>query len=283
MSNFRILKSLIKIAYFLSRLCGMVTFHYSDNDGKFVSYWYDLIYPIISYLSFAYFYPTSGLSVIAVLNPLVVVAFFYMTVSTISVMFVLQCLRAREICILLNDIMLLNDELVERQRQLSARSVWPYVLLGLAKIIFVNLLAQAAVIYCCSQLGVMLTGHVNYFVVFVVSWAYFWQTIPPNMFYVGILGASFHFEQLNTEIASVIKDASKLCRGQRDFTMPDIKENFDKLTNRLNVLAVLHSRLVELVTRANSICSLQLLFSTGNFVGILLIEVSIKEEKPFSI
>lgn len=274
MNNFWLIKLLLNVAYKFSRLCGIITFHYSDEQEKFVTYWYDLIYPIFAFLSFAYFYPTSGLSVIAVLNPLVVVAFFYMTVTTISIIFVMQCLRAKDICVLLNDIAILNNELIERHRNLPTSSSWPYILLGLAKIVVVNMMAQTAVIYCCTTLGIMLTGHANYFVVFLISWAYFWQTIVPNMFYVGVLGASFHFEQINGEISGVIREASRLAQGQRDFTLPDIKEKFDALTQRLDILAVLHTRLVELVTRANRICSLQLLFSTANFVGILLIEVS---------
>lgn len=276
MAHYWIVKFLLNIAYKSSRLCGLVPFRYNSEEKSFVTAWYDLIWPSISYLLFAYFYPTSGLSVIAVLNPLVVVAFFYMTVTTISVIFIVQCLHSKKICTLLNDIAGLNKELVAlaRQCKLVEGSYWPYIILALAKIVFVNLLAQMAVIYCCTTLGIMLTGHGDFFVVFLISWAYFWQTIVPNMFYVGVLGAYFHFEQINKEISVVIKEASSLAQCSRDFSDLKVKKQFGDLTRRLDVIALLHSRTVELVVRANNICSLQLLVSTANFVGILLIEVS---------
>lgn len=269
------LKFLLQIAYKFSQLCGLVPFHYSEGSSSYVSGWYDQIWPATAYLSFAYFYPTSGLSVISVLNPLVVVAFFYMTVTTISVIFLVQAINARKICTLLNDIAALNSELFKREQNLVGKSYWPYVSLALAKIILVNFVAQCAVIYCCTTLAIMLTGKGDFFVVFLISWAYCLQTIVPNMFYVGVLGASFHYEQINKEIAVVLREAKLLSFGQHDFTSNELKEKFLELSGRLNCLASLHSRLFHLVTRANETCSLQLLVSTANFVGILLIEVSI--------
>lgn len=265
---------LLQIAYKFSRLCGLVPFRYSDEIQRFITRWYDHIWPAIAYASFAYFYPTSGLSVIAVLNPLVVVAFFYMTVTTISVIFLVQAINANKICVLLNDIGTLNSELFERERHLVGKDFWPYVLLALAKIIVVNFLAQSAVIYCCTTLAIMLTGKSDYFVVFLISWAYCLQTIVPNMFYVGVLGASFHYEQINKEIAMVVREAARLSRNHHEFTAIEMRQAFEELSEKLDSLASLHSRLFHLVTRANDTCSLQLLVSTANFVGILLIEVS---------
>lgn len=268
------IKLLLQIAYKFSRLCGLVPFRYDSTTKRFVTAWFDQIWPAIAYFSFAYFYPTSGLSVISVLNPLVVVAFFYMTVTTISVIFLVQAINAKAICVLLNDISTLNSELYERERHLADKNYWPYVSLALAKILVVNVVAQSAVIYCCTTLAIMLTGKGDFFVVFLISWAYCLQTIVPNMFYVGVLGASFHYEQINKEICVVLMEATRLALGRRDFSSDSIREAFEKLSAKLDCLASLHSRLFHLITRANDMCSLQLLVSTANFVGILLIEVS---------
>lgn len=264
---------LLQIAYKFSRLCGLVPFRYDSATERFVTAWYDHIWPGVTYFSFAYFYPTSGLSVISVLSPLVVIAFFYMTVTTISVIFLVQAINARGICVLLNDITALNRELYERERHLVGKSYWPYVSLALAKVIVVNVVAQSAVIYCCTTLAIMLTGKGDFFVVFLISWAYCLQTIVPNMFYVGVLGASFHYKQINKEIAVVMHDAVQLTEGQHGYGNHAIRRQFGELSERLDCLAVLHSGLFHLVTRANAMCSLQLLVSTANFVGILLIEV----------
>lgn len=273
MGQERTIKLLLKIAFYFSRLCGLVPFRYSSQEKRFVTAWYDQIYPSATYFSFAYFYPTSGLSVISVLNPLVVVAFFYMTVTTISVIFLVQAINAKKICVLWDDIAELNAELFKRERHIAGKRYSPYIFLALAKVVVVNIVAQSAVIYCCTTLAIVLTGKADFFVVFLISWAYCLQTIVPNMFYVGVLGASFHYEQINKEITSVIKEATDFSQGRRDFTTVETMEKFDELTERLNVLATLHSRLFHLITRANETCSLQLLVSTANFVGILLIEV----------
>lgn len=268
------IKPLLQIAYKFSRLCGLVPFRYDKTANGFVTAWFDQIWPAVAYFSFAYFYPTSGLSVISVLNPLVVVAFFYMTVTTISVIFLVQAINAKAICVLLNDIAILNGELYKRERHLGDKHYWPYVSLALAKILVVNVVAQSAVIYCCTTLAIMLTGKGDFFVVFLISWAYCLQTIVPNMFYVGVLGASFHYEQINREIVQILTKATQLAAGRRDFANETIREMYEKLSTKLDCLASLHSRLFHLIIRANDMCSLQLLVSTANFVGILLIEVS---------
>lgn len=273
--NVTFIKFLLRFCYIFSRVFGLIPFRYNDETKTFVTAWYDKIYPIVIYFLFAYTYSTSGLSVISVLNPLVVVAFFYMTVSTISVIFLVQCLTAKRICVFLNKAAHLNGELYQRYRLLPGTHYRSHVLLALTKTTAVNFLAQIAVAYCCSVLGQVLTGKVDYFVIFIISVAYFLQTIVPNMFYVGILGASFHFEQINREISGVVAEAATLANGCRDFGLKEVREHFGKLTNRLNDIAVLHGRLTTLTTTANTICSLQLLVSTANFVGILLIEVII--------
>lgn len=271
--NVRFIKTLLQFGYKFSRIFGLVPFRYNDETKTFVTAWFDIIYPVVVYLLFAYTYPTSGLSVVSVLNPLVVVAFFYMTVTTISVIFLVQCLNAQRICVFLNKAAHLNSELYERYRNFSGAHYRSHILLALTKTTVVNFLAQTAVAYCCTVLGQVLTGRVDYFVIFIISVAYFLQTIVPNMFYVGVLGGSFHYEQINREIIGVVAEAATVAHGCRDFESEEVREHFEELTNRLNDIAVLHGRLTTLITTANSICSLQLLVSTANFVGILLIEV----------
>lgn len=221
---------------------------------------FSYFYSIVFYIAFAYFYLTSGLFVIMRLNPLAMISFVYLTMIAISVIFIVQCWKASQIARFLNEAMRLLSRLapVCGYSEIDRESL----LMFLFKVLVVSAIAQLAVINGCRILGQLVTGSVDYFVIFVISVAYFLQTIVPNMLYVAVLVSSFYYRRINDEIGALMKEAAKT-RG-----------SFDAISVELNNLARLHLKLTEVLQTGNSVLSVQLLFSTADFIAILIIEVT---------
>lgn len=239
---------------------GLFPFRYNETNKIFETSLFRYCYSIVFYIAFAYFYLTSGLFVIMRLNPLAMIAFVYLTMIAIAVIFIVQCWKASRIARFLNDAMSLLSQLapIRDYAEIDRESL----LMFLFKVLIVSAIAQLAVINGCRILGELVTGSVDYFVIFVISVAYFLQTIVPNMLYVTILISSFYYRRINVEIAAVMKEVAK-ARG-----------SFEAIPDRLNNLARLHLKLTEVLKTGNSVFSVQLLFSTADFIAILIIEVT---------
>lgn len=96
-----------KFSYGFCVCFGLCPFWYNFQRKTFETAWYYLVYPVLIYTSFSYFYPTSGLAVISLLNPLVV----YMTMANITVIFMVQCMNAKQIVKFLNQITVFENRL----------------------------------------------------------------------------------------------------------------------------------------------------------------------------
>lgn len=265
---------IIKFGYGFCSIFGLCPFWYSPRKHCFESAWCYHVYPLIVYISFSYFYLTSGLSVISLLNPLVMIAFVYMTMITISVIFLVQNINANHIVSFLNGLLAFLKKLnnvYENKNEFNYREP---ILLILFKTVLVSCIAQIAVINCCVILGTMMTGQIDYFVMFIMSVAYFLQTIVPNMFYALVLGATFHYKLLNVEIEKVIKTTDLVSRHCNINSVHKRRAIFFKLSERLDYIASFHAELTAKTIEANGIWAIQLLVSNANSVGILLIQVS---------
>lgn len=254
---------------------GLCPFWYNLQRKTFETAWYNLVYPVLVYTAFSYFYPTSGLAGISLLNPLVVVAFFYMTMATISVIFLVQCMSAKHIVKYLNQLIIFERRLNILYAQTSNKHYLRPILLFLYKTVLVSFFAQLAVINCCVILAQMLTGQTDYFLILIISVAYFLQTIVPNMFYALVLHATFHYKQINHEIEIVASETEGIASAAAKYTAQERRQQFFNLSERIDLIASCHGTLTAQIIEANGIFSKQLLASSANFVGILIIEVSI--------
>lgn len=268
------IKFLLKFSYRCCSFFGLIPFHWNKRTRKFETSWYDKVYSGIICIAFLYFYRTSGLSTVAVLNPLVVIAFFYLNMSLIFITFTIQCFNAEKLANYLNKLKQFLKKLTgitgfER----SKHSYRKPIILLLFKTIVVNLMAQSGIILACSILGQIITGRIDYFVVFIVSYAYFLQTIVPNIFYAIVLGAEFYLKLLNDKINDVINKNAKFEQKKSQYSYYEMDFVADELCKKLDQIAIYHAKLTAFIVIANKIFSVQLLGSITNFVGILLIEV----------
>lgn len=265
--------SILKYFYRFCQIFGLCPFHYDRKMKSFTAQWYDIVYPILVWINFSYFYPTSGLSIVSVLNPLVVIAFFYMAMLTISVVMFVQCLNSKRMANLVNETMALFEEL----KQMYSSDIKVYnaksIRLFLCKILLASGIAQVGSVNCCVILCQMMTKKTDYFVIFIVSVAYFLQTIVPNMFYTFILGIIVQYKQLNAEIQKVVDRINSLLQKQNEYRTSHLEVKFREMSKRLDYIATLHCKLTQHTLKVNRVFSLQLLVVIGNFTGILLIEV----------
>lgn len=264
---------ILRFSYGFCVCFGLCPFSYNFQRKTFETAWYHLVYPILVYIAFSYFYPTSGLAVISSLNPLVVVAFFYMTMANISVIFLVQCMNANRIVAFLNELFVFEYRLNDLYTKTIEDKFFPSILLFLYKTVLVNCFAQLAVINCCVIISQVLTGQTDYFVIFIISVAYFLQTIVPNMFYTLVLHAKFHYKQINREIEEVVGETQNIL-SSAIYTTQERRTKLFNLCERIDRIASCHGTLTTQIIEANNIFSKQLLVSSANFVGILIIEVS---------
>lgn len=261
----------LKIFFWFCKLFGFCPFHYNSRRKRYNWTWIEIIYSISIWANFCYFYTTSGLSAVARLNPLVVVAFFYLTMSTITMVFLIQCAHANQLANLSNKTYALLQELKPFCSSLSNVHAFRYGMLFLCKIILTSGIAQVATIVCCSLIGKMISGSIDYFVIFIVSVAYFMQTLVPNIFYTFILGISMHYRQLNNEVEKIVAEVRRFVKDKHVIQSAN---QFNHLIQRLDCIATLHGKLTIHSKNVNDIFSLQLLITISNFFAIILIEVS---------
>lgn len=254
MSNRKFVIILSKCVLRFCTIFGFCPFQFNSKKFIFEINFFYYFYSILFYLVFAYLYLTSGLTIILKLNPLAMISFVYLSIMAITVTFIAQWFNAPGLVRIFNNEKLFLFELFSAcgYSKLFRESL----LMILCKTLIVSAIAQIAVINGCIILGKLVTGHVDYLVIFIVSVAYFLQTLVPNIFYVTVLTSTFFYRQMNENILSFAK------------------ENDRKLiSEKINRLAALHFRLTKVLNKINSVLSIQLLASTADFVAILIIEV----------
>lgn len=272
MKRHKIFLIILKISFWFCKLMGLCPFHYNSRKKIFDWSKLEIIYSIFIWVNFSYFYPTSGLSVVAHLNPLVVIAFFYLAMATITIVFAIQCWHAKQLARLLNKTRILLEEFLPFCQSISTWQATQYGLMFICKTMVTSGLAQIGSINCCTILCKIMTGKADYFVIFIVSFAYFLQTLVPNMFYTFILGASMQYHQLNEEIQRISEEAVQLMKNRYN----NSTEQFHKLSRRLDYIASLHGKLTVHTKNVNNLFAWQLLVVIADFVAILLIEVSVQ-------
>lgn len=267
MKRKQIFHQILKLFYWFCKAFGVCPFYYDSSSESFNWTKWDIFYSIFIWANFSYFYPTSGLNVVAHLSPLVVIAFFYLAMTTITIVITMQCWNVKKLTILMNETMWLFEELLPFCSSISTGQAVRYGIWFVGKIFITSGLAQIASINCCTIICKTMLGKVDYFVIFIVSVAYFLQTLVPNMFYTFILGISIQYHQLSGEIKKIVR--------QNNFMMKNNCANdfFDMLNKRLNYIASLHGKLTIHALKVNKIFSWQLLIMITNFVAIILIEV----------
>lgn len=264
-----------KIFFWFCKLFGFCPFHYNSRTKLYNSTWIEIFYSILIWANFCYFYATSGLSAVTRLNPLVVVVFFYLTMFTITVVIMIQCAHANRLANLSNEMSRLWQELRPFCSSLSGLHAFRYGMLFLCKIILTSGIAQAATIVCCSIITQMISGSVDYFVIFIVSVSYSMQILIPNMFYTFILGISMYYHQLNNEVEQIVNEISKFVNEKHVIRGADQFDHHIQISQRLDCIATLHAKLTTLSSKVNDVFSLQLLITICNFFAIIVIEVSL--------
>lgn len=228
-------------------------------------------------MNFSYFYWTRVLNLIKYLNPILVFIYFSLNILTIAIVFLVQCLNAGKLAKLLNQLieLLQNDFKAIR----DAFTVWQIIRYGIRffrKIFILNSIAMTATMIFCETLSMIVTGHIDYFVNFVMSLAYILQMIIPNLFYAFILVISIHLRQLNVEIQKVHNQANELlvARSVGIDGISNRKQQLIQLSERLEYLSKLHSK-IEIITRhVNQAFSWQLLVTIYNVITNILLEVN---------
>lgn len=261
----------LKWFYWFCKLFGLCPIHYDYHKSAFNWSTLEILYSIFIWAMFSYFFPTSSLIILSRLNPLVIIVFFYLVMGTISIIFVVMFVNVQKMTVLMNETMNLINELQSCCRQISNQQSIRAAISFILKTIVTSSISQFGSIYGCIILCQLESNDIHYFMVFMVSMAYFLQTIVPNMFYVFILCVSMAYNQLNAEIENISNRANfyaKYCNNSKS------KDAFEKLTIRLNHIASLHGKLTAHTIKVNQVFSWQLLIVIGNFFTSLLIEVN---------
>lgn len=270
---------LLKFVYGFIMIFGLCPFRFDFEEKRFKTSMLMQLYSVFVVISFSYFYPTSGITVVSALNPLVAITFFNLSMTTICLTLFIQILHVNKIVRFLNDAIhfLYNfNKFIDRQKVNYLSSIFAIIF----KIVVVNLTAQYACIDGVSSILTKMTGKKNYFAIFMVSVAYTLQSMIPNIFYGALLAVSFYLKQINEKIDEIVIQAKRMSGADDNKYLKE--KVYCELSDRLDEMTTYHSRLIELTIRMNGLCSFQILLSITNFFGILLIEVNISNEKVFS-
>lgn len=267
---------LLKYVYGLVTIFGLCPFRYDFEEKRFKRSRAIQLYSTFVVVSFTYFYPTSGISIVSSLNPLVAVTFFYLSMTTIFLTMTVQIFHSQELVRFSNDAIHFLygfNKFIDRHKVNYLSSIFAIIF----KIVVVNLTSQYACIDGVNTLLTQMTGKKNYFAIFMMSVAYTLQTMLPNIFYGSLLAVSFYLKQINEKIDEIIVKANRISSADENEYWKE--KAFCDLSDRLDEIAIFHSRLIELTIRFNRLCSFQILLGIANFFGVLLIEVRTKRGK----
>lgn len=276
----RHLSALFTILYTFITLSGILPVRYDPATRQFRSSAWMLIHSTVVLCTFSYVYMTSGVTAISALNPLIAIVFTDLTLSSICITFALQCLNARRIVRTLNASVRLIGQLnatllgCRADGWINDSDVIGLLLRFGCKIVLVNGMAQWALITALYNLLLLITGKRDYSAIVIVSMGYFMQTMVPNMFFAVMLASRFYYERINAAVAATLTEVHRM-EETVDRSEHFRQLDFCRLSDRVDELAVQHERLTRLIGDINRVMSLQLLCSTINFFGILVIEVSL--------
>lgn len=273
MDNTTRFRALLKFCYYFVKVFGFLPIYFNCNKNRFETCWPQIVYSLLVLVSFAYIYLTSGVAVISALSPLIAVAFTNLSVTTICVTCLLQCKNHSRIVKFLNqskaffhrlNLALITDGKEKQYR----RHLWRLFI----KVVAVNFIAQFALINAMHNLLVLLTGSRDTVAIFIVSAAYFMQSMVPNIFYAALQVADFYLHRINNETRSIVRRA-KYIENSSNLGKFAKSWQYCGCSDRLDELAEHHQKLTNLMVELNQLFSLQLLFNTLNFFGIFVIEV----------
>lgn len=282
--------AVVRSVFWFYKLIGLCPFHYNFHKKSFNLTKWEVFYTIFVWVNFTYLYAARGLFTLAPqLNPLVMTASHYLALFTINIIFMMQCVNASEITTILNEAQILLEEINSFCKPIPTGEAIRYLLLFLSKMIFISGIVQMDTIAGCIAISKMVTGEVDYVLIFIISLSYFLQTAVLNMFYSLVLVTIAKYQQLNCEIREILDESSAILRKKRSKNGSDY--DFDnrlfQLSERMNRIAHFHGKLTLLITKANKTFSLQLLVVIGNTAIVLLIDVSVfqgrKKIQNFSI
>lgn len=267
----RVCVFLLKFVYFFVSVIGLCPLIFDFEKKIFKTSIIMQIYSAFVVISFSYFYPTSGISIVSALNPLVAITFFNLSMTTICLTLFVQIMQSHKIVPFLNDaIHFLHafNKFIDRHKVNYLSPIFAIIF----KVGVVNLTAQCACIGGINAILTQVTGKKDYFAIFMMSVAYTLQSMIPNIFYGSLLAISFYLKQINDKIDDIVVQA-KWASSNVDEKKYMKEKVYCDLSDRLDEITSYHSRLIELTIRLNKLCSFQILLSITNFFGILLIEV----------
>lgn len=266
----RMLLLIFRLGFYIGLLLGFYPMKYNEVLIQFETSKFWLTYSFFFIIGFSYLYLTSGIIAISLINPMVAIAFVNLTMLTIVITYIMQCIYNRKVVKFLNMLIRFIGEFERIIGDYSndyQKLMWMFIL----KVNVIGAIAQYAVVSAMSHLFLFLTGERHYLSSIVISIAYILQTMIPNLFYGFLLIITFFYKLLNRRVMSLIGDANAVMQG---FDSMKIQKYCD-LSDRIEELMHLHKMLTKLTKFLNHICAIQLLISTINFFGVLVIVVCI--------
>lgn len=271
MPQCRSLRATTTFAYYFAKVLGFFPVRFNSRCNRFQSSRRQVVYSCALLVAFAFTYLTSGVAIISALSPLIAIAFTNLSVTTICCTLLIQCKHYRSIAAFCNQ----SKDCIERlDRSLGTATTncRPQLLRIAFKFFYVNFMAQYAVIKALHNLLVSITGSNDFVAIFIVSMAYFMQTMVPNIFFSVLQVFDFYIDQINREVQRVV-DRAKCVEDNRRSTKFAKTFAYCSCSDRLDELAELHQSIVHLLGDLNGLCGPQLLLNILNFFGIFVIEV----------
>lgn len=268
MDQMTIMTILLKVFYQFNRLLGLFPIHRNKKSKTFTSTWYEILYSVSVWILFSYFYSTDGVDVFLHINRLATIAYFFISLFTISLVYANQCLNAKSIASFLNNTLKIIEEFTQFQDANKNLLVKETVLLFTLKIIIAGVINLTLTVFFCLQMSALITSDVDYILMFLVGAEYFLRAFISNIFYIYILGASFYYDLINYNIGRIIRQANLISQDHKF-----LKEKLIKLTYRLDKISILHCKLTEHTQQFNRLFSIQILILIGASVISFITEV----------
>lgn len=269
MDQMTIITILLKGFYQFNRLLGLFPIHRNKTSKTFTSTWFEILYSVSVWILFSYFYSTNGLlDGFLHVNRLVTIAYFFISIFTISLVYANQCLNAKSIASFLNDTLKIIEEFAQFQDANKNLLVKETVLLFTLKIIIAGVINSILSVIFCLQMSALTTNDVDYIDMFLVTTEYFLRAFISNIFYIYIFGASFYYDLINYNIERIIRQANLI---PQDHNIK--KGKFMELTYRLDKISILHCKLTDHTQQFNRLFSIQILILIGASVISFITEV----------
>lgn len=251
-------------------ILGLLQIRYDRQKQKFVKTRLLILYSTCFSFAILYLYPSNCIELLTTFNPLIAIAFGYLTIGTVSVIFLVQTVKQNQIIHFFNECLQVSQELVFIVGTQSKTNMLRMVLgLLCAKII-----GNCAMMGSLIKLQILVFGSINSFTLVLIFIVNTIISIIGNMFYGCCMTFVIYYDQINSIIDDIVTQARNTNQnGQVNVTRFYAVRQCCDLSDRIDRLAIQRTKLFELSRSLNGLCEIQLFTSITTYFGILLIEV----------